>query len=439
MALTMASTSRGGDISPGSKRTASPGILPACPEVSIGTVFEQAWRSALAAVEPEAAVRQALGNLEPIESVTVVAIGKAAPAMTRGAAAVLGDRLIEGLVVSDHPEPVPSRCRLLIGDHPFPGERSLIAGTQALETAARVRPGATLLALISGGGSALAEVPDDGLTIVSLARLHRRLMEAGTPIQDLNTVRRHLSRLKQGGLGAAARGGLMTLLISDVIDGDTSEIASGPTLADQSTPAQAAEIIAARLGSVAPEFAAALATRPPRRSLEHPSVVVADGRRAAEAAMDWLERAGYQARLITTKLRAEAREAVIGFLDSVPTGVVGIAAGETTVTVKGAGRGGRNQEAALAAALHLDGGEGCFGAFSTDGVDGPTDAAGAIVDGTTAVRIRAAGIDPQQRLAANDSYPALDAARALIRTGPTGTNVGDLWLAGAERTSVNLP
>ncbi len=381
-----------------------------------------AYRAALAAVDPERSTR---ANLERRHlghpGVWVAALGKAAPAMTRGAAEVAGDQFRAGIVVSDHGERVPERCTLLLGSHPSPDGRSLTAGRALLEFARQVPSDGTLVVLVSGGGSALAEVPVPGLGIDRLAQLGDDLMRSGAPVEELNLVRRHLSQLKNGGLAGVTRARrLITLLISDVIDAPASTIASGPTLADNTGVGDAAEVVRRRLGSELPDPG-------PFGRREHPNhewEVIADCAVAARAAA-----ASIGGTIWTDTLRGESRELAVEMVDACRQGEVLVAAGETTVTMSGSGRGGRNQEAALAAAIALDGTTGGFAALGTDGVDGPTDAAGAIVDGGTISRMRAAGIDPQVNLTGNDSYSALQASDDLIITGPSGTNVGDLWFA----------
>lgn len=379
-----------------------------------------AYRAALAAVDPERATRSALERrrLRP-GGLWVAALGKAAPAMTRGAVDAAGDRFRQALVVSDHREQVPTGCSLLIGSHPRPDGRSLTAGRALVSFVAAVPAGDTLLVLISGGGSALAEVPAPGLGVEALADLIDDLMAAGTPIDELNVVRRHLSQLKNGGLGAAAPAAhLMTLLVSDVIDAPASTIASGPTLPDHTGPGDAADIVRRRLGRDLPEVAFAVAAEHPDHSWE----VVADCRIAAAAAA-----ASIGGRIWTAALRGEARNSALEMIEACEPGEVLVAAGETTVTVTGSGTGGRNQEAALAAAIEITGTDSGFAALGTDGVDGPTDAAGAIVDGSSTTRMIAAGVDPERCLVDNDSNRALAASGDLVITGPSGTNIGDVW------------
>ena len=385
--------------------------------------------AALEAIDPEKAVR---GLLEqdppPGDRVTVLAVGKAAPAMTRGAVAALGERTSRIVIVTDHSEPVPEGAEFLIGAHPVPDASSLDAGRRLL--AAASEPTDHVLFLVSGGGSALAEVPRPGISLTDLAEVYELMLMTGVPIEDANTVRSHLSALKGGGLAAAASAPTTTVIVSDV--GKRIEmVASGPTLPCDSTSADARAILDRHgLSSRVPEAVAeALGSseRPP--DLPPGKVMVAgDGALAAEAVASVAGGRGIPADVVETDLRGEASTTAIEALSATQPGRIGIFAGETTVTVRGSGRGGRNQEAALAAALELEDSGDRFVTFGTDGIDGPTDAAGAYVDGATATRIRAQGLDPETALADNDSHTALRAAAALLRPGPTGVNVADLWL-----------
>jgi len=385
--------------------------------------------AALGAVDPEEAVRGFLESEPPAgERITVVALGKAAPAMARGAAAALGGRVRRLVVVSDHTEPVPPGAELLVGSHPVPTEASVEAGRRLLAAAAEAAD--HVVFLVSGGGSALAEVPRPGLSLADLAAAYEKMLLSGVPIEETNTVRAHLSALKGGRLAAAASAPTTTVVVSDV--GSRIElVASGPTLRCASTPAEALAVLDRHdLIDELPVSIRRVLTDPPEAIDLPPGrvVVVGDCVVAAEAVAAEAERRGIPARLVTTDLRGEASTAAVEALSTTPPGEVGILAGETTVTVRGPGRGGRNQEAALAAAIALDGRDGRFVSFGTDGIDGPTDAAGGYVDGATAFRIRDGGIDPDRALADNDSHAALAAASALIRCGPTGVNVADLWL-----------
>lgn len=384
-------------------------------------------QAALEAVDPEEATFRALNDLDltPGE-MTVVALGKAAPAMTRGAIRFLGARAARILVVADHSEPLPAKCDLIVSSHPIPDERSLAAGRRMLELVAESPH--PVLFLISGGGSALAEVPAPGLELEDVAATFRAILRSGMSIEEANVVRAHISRLKGGRLAAASGQPVATILVSDV-GSDPHLVASGPTVPCSSTPADALDAIRRHHLEVPNRVLASLAHGREAPSLAgSPTVMAADGVMAAEAAVDAGRRRGFPIGLLTSELDGEARTAMYESFGSVPRGEIAVLSGETTVEVRGDGVGGRNQEAALAAVDLLAGTAASVLTFGTDGVDGPTDAAGAYVDGATRDRLVAAGIDVDDALARNDSHTALAAVGALIRTGPTGVNVADIWI-----------
>jgi hydroxypyruvate reductase len=294
-----------------------------------------------------------------------------------------------------------------------------------------------VICLISGGGSALLTRPAEGLTLDDFQYLTDALLRSGATINEMNTVRKHCSDIKGGNLARlAAPAQLATLILSDVIGDPLDVIASGPTVPDSTTVAEAREILGRyRLG----EAASLRETPKPGDPIFErvQNVVVGSNRLAALAAVEEARRLGYQALLLGTYVEGEAREVaqVAAALakgmradgDPLSPPACLVWGGETTVTVRGDGKGGRNQELALAAALALDGWPGVLVmALATDGTDGPTDAAGAVVTGDTMARARGIGLDARAALDANDSYRFFDALGNLIRTGPTGTNVNDL-------------
>jgi len=281
----------------------------------------------------------------------------------------------------------------------------------------------------------MAEVLPPGVALNDLAQLNAGLLEAGAPIEEINVVRRHLSLMKGGRLAnAAGRARMLTLITSDVVGDRPETVASGPSVADTTTPVDALEIVDRYgLRAMAPIRDHLNRDASPLPPTSHEVAVVLNGTAGAEAACRAAEHQGVAARVVTSTLTGEAREVAARIVESIRTqespSLLAFA-GETTVTVTGDGAGGRNQELALAASLLLDGGtDVTVAAFGTDGIDGPTEAAGAVVDGATAGRIRAAGLEPQTSLSNNDSHSALEAAGELLRCGPTGTNVGDLILA----------
>ena len=412
-------------------------------------------RAAIAAVEPERLVRKQLQiapeSLPGEGPVRVTAIGKAAAAMTRGAAAALGERFAGGVVVMPPggDRELPPGCRAIAGGHPVPDAGSVAGGRAVLELAEGLGADELLLCLISGGGSALMTLPPAGLPLADVQAATTALLRAGATIGELNAVRKHLDRLKGGRLArAAAPARTLALVLSDVVGDPLDVIASGPVSPDPTTFADAVGAIRRRgawdalPATVREQLDRGLrgeAEESPKeadRCFERVEVrIVGNNLLAAEAAVAEAERRGYAARLVTTELTGEAREvgrqlaatalAERAGSSSGPAGL--LAAGETTVTVTGSGSGGRNQELALGAAIALDGSEDILLASAgTDGIDGPTDAAGAFADGATVRRARARGLDPEAALRDNDAYSFFRALGDLILTGPTGTNVMDL-------------
>ena len=408
----------------------------------VRSALEDAFRRGLSAVDPAAAVKAHLETLAIEGPVTVIAIGKAARSMANGAIEILQDQVAGGVVVSPEPPDGPgdSGLRCLQGGHPVPNVASLEAGNVVMAAAGRAQ--GTMLVLISGGASALAEVPVNGVTLADLAATYTLLLRAGLPIEDMNTVRRHLSSLKNGGLLAATSAPTVTLLIGDVVGADSTAIGSGPTLRDSSSPADALGIAAKAgvLELLPPGVLAALRTTasPPPVAATHQWQVVTDGTSAVRAAAGFLRKTGFDPDIDPRPLTGDAADQAIRMVLETAPAVVTLRHGETVVSVRGDSPGGRNQHAALAAALALDGQVAVFAALSSDGRDGLTEAAGAIIDGGTRQRIRAAGIDPEESLMECRSHDALRASGDLVVTGPTGTNVADIWMAWREPTPSSI-
>jgi hydroxypyruvate reductase len=414
---------------------------------------------ALDAVDPQRAVAGALsrrgetlrvGELaldrSHYERILVLGFGKAAAGMARGLLAPLRGWRVEGALVVPEREALPP-FEVLEGSHPLPDRRSLAAGRRLLELAAGAGPRDAVFTLISGGGSALVEVPAGDLGLGDLRAAGDLLLRSGADITAFNTVRKHLSAFKGGRLAEAASGAsaLVTLVISDVVGNALDAIASGPTVADPTSYADALGVLddfglrermpPAVVAHLAAGAAGANADTPSGGALFERAVVlvVADAVKAADAAASAAVARGVPARVVTTTLRGEAREVahrVVGDAVRAAPGTMLVYAGETTVTVVGSGTGGRNQELALAASLALEGRDDIVVmALGTDGIDGVTRSAGGFGDGSAVARGRALGLDAADHLARNDSHSFLGAVGDTIDVGPTGTNVGDLVVA----------
>lgn len=418
------------------------------------------WRAALEAGDVRTLLRTALRrdgehflvgsdtiDLSRIARVIVVGFGKAGATMAQAVEETLGDRITEGFVVVKDGYALPTRrISVVEAGHPVPDARGLAAASRVLDLAEAARHDDLVLVLISGGGSALTPAPAPPVTLDEKQTVTRLLLAAGATINELNAVRKHLSRLKGGQLArAAAPARVVALALSDVIGDPLDVIASGPTAPDPTTFAQALEVLRARGArdraprAVIDRLEAGAAGAVPETPKPGDPVfdrvltrVVGNNALVTEAARREAERLGYAATLLTRQLEGEAR-VVAGDLvrrgrELRPPACL-LAGGETTVTVRGRGRGGRCQEFALAAALGLAGDEElAVLAAGTDGTDGPTDAAGGVVDAGTVERARAGGLDPRAALDDNDAHTLLAATGDLVVTGPTNTNLLDLYI-----------
>jgi glycerate-2-kinase len=414
-------------------------------------------RAALAAADAAELVRAAVRcpAIAPALAgpVHVVAAGKAALDMAAALVEEAGDSIERGVIAAREAPDVPLLdLEVFAAGHPVPNEASVAAGLRALEIARTIPSLDTMLVLLSGGASAMLDVPAAGLTLADAAAATRALLLAGADIAALNCVRKHLSRIKGGQLAAMCAGRTLTLAISDVVTtpaDEPSAIGSGPTVADPTTFAQAFEVID-RLGIRRAMPARAIETlergargaladtpKPGDRRLARSAFHLIGSRaHALDGARRAAESLGYRAYILDEPVVGEARLAAEAHAAAIARVAPRLArpacllsAGETTVRVRGGGRGGRNMEFALAFAL-VPGAvprAGALASIGTDGLDGPTDAAGAIVDGGTLERAARAGLDrPGHYLDGNDTYAFFSATGDLVRTGPTGTNVGDL-------------
>jgi glycerate 2-kinase len=418
------------------------------------------WRAALAAGDVAPLIRRHLRvdgrilkagplhlDLDRVRRILVLGAGKAGAAMAASAETVLGGRVSGGFVVVKDGYRVATACvEVVEAGHPVPDVRGVAASARVLELATSATADDLVLFLVSGGGSALTPAPAPPVTLEEKQALTRLLLAAGATINELNAVRKHLSRFKGGLLArAAAPATVLTLALSDVIGDPLDVIASGPTAPDPTTYADALAVLDRRgvlegapraiVERLRAGAGGALAETPKPGDpvfARVTNLVIGNNALVADAAAAEAERRGYRPHVLTRALQGEARDAardLVARARALPAPAALIAGGETTVTVRGRGRGGRCQEFALAAALALEAGESLVVlAAGTDGTDGPTDAAGGVVDAATLARGRAAGADAARALADNDAHAFLSAAGACIVSGPTNTNLLDLYL-----------
>lgn len=380
---------------------------------------------ALGACDPRVATRRALARRALRGPISILAFGKCAAPMMRGALeAVSPDEALVVTLPGEHTDLVARGVRVHVGSHPEPSADAPRHGEEALALAARAT--GTLLVLISGGGSALLEVPAPGVSIGAIADVARQLMHRGAPIAELNLVRAALSSIKGGRLAAATRAAEVLTLVVEDVPGHPELVASGPTMAP---PRGSAIDVLARHGvalDAAMERAIARAPTPWRPGEIEAIVTNDDARRGALAALRAL---GLEADDLGATLTGEARETGAALARELARRGRGmIVGGETTVTVTGDGRGGRNQELVLGAYLraYLEGEAGLVLSLGTDGVDGASDHAGAYLTPAQWRRAKALGLDARAALARNDSAPFFETLGTAIRTGPTGVNVADL-------------
>jgi len=441
------------------------------------SLLKQGWRrdrreqalailgAALTSVDPVVAVRRYLSlegdslnvsgrayDLSRFRHIYVVGAGKASGAMSQALEESLGERLTSGLVNVKYGYLAPTqRVRLQEAGHPLPDEAGLSATGEIVDLLRETDEDDLVICLISGGGSALLISPREGISLEEVKRLTEALLRCGATINEINVVRKHISQVKGGRLARLAHpASLITLILSDVVGDPLDMIASGPTVPDSTTYAEAWQVLERyELVEEIPSSIVHCLELGKAGQVEETSkkgdaafertynLVVGNNRQAALAAVEKAQELGFNALLLTTYLEGEARE-VAKVLAALAKGVVQygepvarpaclILGGEATVTLKGDGLGGRNQEMALASALAIEGMEDALIlCAATDGSDGPTDAAGAIAEGDTLARARELGLDARAYLAKNDSYHFFRALSDLIITGPTNTNVNDL-------------
>ncbi len=358
-------------------------------------------------------------NLASYRNVYVVGAGKAAADMAETLEKILGKRITRGIVIDTRNKSL-SRITVVKGTHPISSTVNIRATHNIINLLKECNRDDLVICLISGGGSALMDAPR--ISLEKQKQVNKLLLKKGATIQEINTVRKHISYVKGGQLGAlAAPATMITLIISDVMTNDLEVIASGPTVRD-STTVKDAERIRKKYSLPALNFA-----ETPKTRLTHvTNLLLATNLSASQAMQEKAQVLGYNTRIVTTQLKGEARDVGKRLASLVKPGKALIFAGETTVHVRGTGKGGRNQETVLGATEYLK--KGTIVSCSTDGVDFITDAAGGIVDETTKLKAAQHKLQVSSFLKNNDSYNFLKKVNGTIVTGKTGTNIGDLIL-----------
>ncbi|MDO9084562.1 MAG: glycerate kinase [Anaerolineaceae bacterium] len=380
-------------------------------------------------------------DLSDYQHIYLMAFGKASLPMSIALIDILNDRFTQGWVVPKHASSFKdSRLIIKPGSHPLPDETSLQAGEMLLDAAEFFTENDLVFCLISGGGSALITAPYQGVSLADMRELTRQLLACGARIDEINTLRRHLDQIKGGGLAKKiAPATVVSLILSDVVNSPLEAIASGPTAPDQSTLQDVWHIlekyhlIEKIPKSILSHFQEKIETPKPGDALfsRVSNILVGSNEIASQAAAEKAQQLGFETKILGNDWQGEAREVAKTLTQQLTTPsktpLCMIAGGETTVTLKGSGKGGRNLELALAAVPLLAGlKDVMLVTLATDGEDGPTDAAGAVVTGETANKAKVLGLNPEGYLKNNDSYHFFAALGDLLKPGPTGTNVNDL-------------
>lgn len=392
-------------------------------------------KSSINRVLPDEAVKRALSGREfPDGRLLLVSVGKAAWSMANAAYEILGQEISEGVVITKHgySQGDIGNLRIFEAGHPVPDDDTFSATAEVLKMTENLSENDTVVFLLSGGGSSLFEAPC--ISAEELKNVTSQLLASGADIVEINTVRKRLSKVKGGRFALhCAPAKILAVVLSDIIGDPLDMIASGPAYPDSSTCAEALSIVEKYNLNISASAAECLNTETPKEITNVETKVTGSVRELCAAAADACKNLGYEPVILTDCLDCEARtagrmlaEKALEYINpSRPLAL--IAGGETVVHITGKGKGGRNQEIALSAAQYISGrmNVAVFSAGS-DGTDGPTDAAGGFVDGHTAEKLKALGIDIDEVLADNDSYNALSACGGLIITGATGTNVNDV-------------
>jgi glycerate 2-kinase len=427
-------------------------------------IAEKIFAAVIQGVDPYVLVEQHLDRISAVyregnyRQLLLVSFGKAAYLMAKAVADEFSANISRGIVLTKYGHLPPTGLLVQIdyreAGHPVPDAAGVKITTQVIEALKEADEQTLVVCLISGGGSALLVAPHENITLVEKQQVTQLLLKAGADIQELNTVRKHISRIKGGRFAELAYPArILSLILSDVIGDPLDVIASGPTSPDQTTFADALQVIQ-RHGLVdkIPTKVMEILIRGDKGEIpETPkagnpvfqkveNIIIGSNRKAIKMAKEKASALGYQVVVLSSELKGEARDAGTWLAreaihrqrrcrETHCGRLCLLAGGETTVTVKGDGLGGRNMELALAFALELKGTAGItLLSAGTDGTDGPTDAAGAIVDGETLMEAAAKGFDPEDFLTRNDSYSFFNGIGGLMITGPTGTNVMDIQI-----------
>lgn len=388
----------------------------------------------IADVMPDKAVKDSLAHFDFHGRVFVVAIGKAAWVMAKTAAGFLGERLEKGVIVTkyEHSRGELERFEIIEAGHPTPDIHSVRGAEAAIGLTRQVTEEDTVLFLLSGGGSSLLELPMPGLALEDIQDVTLQLLRCGAHITEINVIRKKLSAVKGGKLAAYVRHAkAYSIILSDIIGDSNDMIASGLTYPDLSTSEDVKAVMDKYDLKLDEKVKKVLFTSRPCVDVEVENHVVGSVKELCQSAARHAAELGYEPHILSTTMQCEAREAGKWIASRAGAGYerpfAVIAGGETVVKVSGSGMGGRNQELALSAAKELSGQrEVLLFSLGSDGTDGPTDAAGGIIDGQSALRLSELGIDIGEVLCQNDSYHALKEIDGLIFTGATGTNVNDV-------------
>lgn len=389
---------------------------------------------------PNKAVINALSNHNFKEKVYVVAIGKAAWTMANTAINFLGDKVVSGVVVTkyDHSQGDIPNLDIIEAAHPIPDENTILGAQKAIDLVSPLCPDDEVLFLVSGGGSSLFEKPLDGITLEEITDINNQLLSSGADIVEINMIRKRLSSVKAGRFASlCSPATVFTIVLSDVIGDKLDSIASGPAAPDHTTLDDALAVVDKYKLNLSDLAISYLKQETPKYIDNVETVITGSVRTLCESASNISKKLGYTPYIITSMLDCEAKEAgkmVASIAKSIQNGETNIEkpcsiilGGETVVHLNGDGLGGRNQELVLSASINIENIKNTvIFSLGSDGTDGPTDAAGGIVDGNTVSKMNENGISPTKYLENNDAYNALKPVDGLIFTGPTGTNVNDV-------------